>query len=363
MYTDKNSVKYDPPAKCDKRKKSVDFFRSFVIRRLNLLVMLSAAVMLAGCGAGSDAGNAALKQEAAVENKEVKQETEAETQNGVIAFTDDLGRELSIERPNRVIAMIGSFADIWYLAGGADTLAATANDAWTSFDLELEGVADIGGVKEPNLETILDAEPDFIIGSVKTTSNLELMETFEQAGIPIAYFEVNGFDDYLRMLKICTELTGKPEFYEEYGVKVEQQIQKVLERRTEEHPTVLTIRATGSSCKVKNSTGTVMGEMLYDLGCVNIADSDETLLENLSMEAIIAADPDYIFVVLQGADSTKAEQTMEKTLLANPAWSRLRAVENGNFHVMEHRLYNLKPNAQWGDAYEKLADILYPQTE
>ena len=106
-----------------------------------------------------------------------------------------------------------------------------------------------------------------------------------------------------------------------------------------------------------------MGEMLYDLGCVNIADSDETLLENLSMEAIIAADPDYIFVVLQGSDSTKAEQTMEKTLLANPAWNHLRAVESGNFHVMEHRLYNLKPNAQWGDAYEKLADILYPKAE
>lgn len=296
--------------------------------------------------------------------EETKYEQEQTDLTEQITFTDDLGRKVSTARPQRVIAMIGSFADVWYLAGGEDTLVGTANDAWTSFELDLsEAVTDIGGVKEPNLEMILAAEPDFIIGSIKTASNLELMDTFEQAGITTAYFDVNGFDDYLRMLEICTELTGQPECYEKNGVQVQEQIEKVLERKTEELPTVLTIRATGSSCKVKNSTGTVMGEILYDLGCVNIADSDETLLENLSMESIIAADPDYIFVVLQGADPTKAEQTVKDVLLSNPAWSHLRAVQEEKFYVMEHRLYNLKPNARWGEAYEKLAEILYPKAE
>ena len=38
-----------------------------------------------------------------------------------------------------------------------------------------------------------------------------------------------------------------------------------------EPETVLYVRATGSTCKVKNSQGTVLGEMLADLGTVNIA--------------------------------------------------------------------------------------------
>ena len=54
------------------------------------------------------------------------------------------------------------------------------------------------------------------------------------------------------------------------------------------------------------------------------------------------------------------QKTLEKTLLTNPAWQSLRAVQEGNFHTLEHSLYNLKPNARWGEAYEKLADILYP---
>ena len=78
-------------------------------------------------------------------------------------FTDDLGRTVTVERPERVAALIGSFADVWCLAGGRDTLVAAANDAWTSFDLGLsETVADLGAVKEPNLEVLLAAQPDFM---------------------------------------------------------------------------------------------------------------------------------------------------------------------------------------------------------
>lgn len=276
-------------------------------------------------------------------------------------FTDDLGRTVTVEQPERVAALIGSFADVWCLAGGQSTLAAAAHDAWTSFDLGLSyTVADLGAVKEPNLEVLLAAQPDFILASCNTTADLELESTFESAGISTAYFDIQSFDDYLNMLKICTDLTGCPENYETYGLQVQEQVEAAKARQDGSAPTVLTIRATGSSCKVKGSQDFLLGEMLSDLGCVNVADSETSLLEELSLEAILAADPDYIFVVLQGSDATDAQETLEKTLLSNLAWGSLRAVQEGRFHTLEHSLYNLKPNARWGEAYEKLADILYP---
>ena len=221
-------------------------------------------------------------------------------------------------------------------------------------------MADLGAVKEPNLEVLLAARPDFILASCNTAADLELEGTFEQAGIPTAYFDIQSFEDYLNMLEICTALTGCPENYETYGLAVQEQVEAAKARQDGSAPTVLTLRATGSSCKIKGSTDFLLGEMLSDLGCVNVADSDASLLEELSLEAILAADPDYIFAVLQGSDASDAQETLEKTLLTNPAWQSLRAVQEGNFHTLEHSLYNLKPNARWGEAYEKLADILYP---
>jgi len=279
-----------------------------------------------------------------------------------IAFTDDLGREVTLRSPpRRVAALIGSFADVWCLAGGEDTLIAAANDAWTSFDLGLgPDVADLGGVKEPSLEALLAAEPDFILASSNTTADLDLMGTFQQAGIPAAYFDIQHFDDYLHMLDICTRLTGDQDSYQKNGLDIQTQVDAAIARADGSAPTVICLRATGSGCKVKGSTDFLLGEMLADLGCVNLADGDNRMLENLSVEEMILQNPDYIFAVLQGADPSKAQAALEATLLSNPAWGNLRAVKEGRFYTLEHRLYNLKPNARWGEAYEKLADILYP---
>ena len=77
------------------------------------------------------------------------------------------------------------------------------------------------------------------------------------------------------------------------------------------------------------------------------------------MEVIIKQNPDYIFVVYMGNDTAKIEEQLELALFSNGAWETLSAVKNGNVHIMEKELFNMKPNARWGEAYEKLANILY----
>lgn len=287
------------------------------------------------------------------------------SQSTAFTFTDGLGRTVTVDSPKRVAALIGSFADVWCVAGGKDTLVAAADDSWTQFDLDLpDSVVNLGGVSEPNAEALLAAQPDFVLASTKTSADVDLMPTLESAGIPTAYFDVSNFEDYRQMLEICTRLTGRDDLYEQYGVEVGRQVQKVIDDAAgKQGPTVLYLRASGSSCKVKNSQNTVLGEMLADLGCTNIADSDESLLENLSMEAILQADPEYIFIVLQGSDPAKPQQSLEKAVLSNPAWQQLSAVKNGNYYYMDQRLYNVKPNARWGEAYEGLAEILYGQAK
>ena len=285
----------------------------------------------------------------------------APAEDDAVTFSDALGRTVTVSHPRRVAALIGSFADIWCLAGGQDTLVAAADDAWTSFSLGLDdSVANLGKIKQPNLELLLGTQPDLILASSNTAADVALQGVLEDSGLNVAYFKVTDFDDYLSMLDLCTQITGQRDRYRQYGLDLEAQIDAALARADGSAPRVLYIRATGASCKVKNSRDSVLGEMLRDLGCVNIADSDQTLLEQLSLERILQLDPDFIFVVMQGADKSEAQRALDQTLLASPAWQSLTAVQQGRYYVMDDRLYNLKPNARWGEAYEHLADILYP---
>ncbi|MBQ8852001.1 MAG: ABC transporter substrate-binding protein [Oscillibacter sp.] len=310
------------------------------MKRSVFLLILIGSLFLTGCGAPAAPAVSTQSSETAV------------------TFTDALGRSVTVDSPRRVACLIGSFADIWCLAGGKEQLVAAADDTWTQFDLGLsDEVVNLGGVKEPNLELLLAAQPDLVIASSNTGAQVELLDSFEEMGLNVAYFMVASFDEYLEMLKLCTRITGREKNYQRYGSELLAQVDAARAKADGSAPRVLYVRATGSSCKVKNSRDSVLGEMLADLGCVNIADSG--LLEELSMEVILQEDPGHIFVVLQGSDPSKAEALLEKTLLSNPAWTMLTAVKEGRFHVMDPDLYNLKPNERWGEAYEKLSDILY----
>lgn len=219
-------------------------------------------------------------------------------------FTDDLGRSVTVNSTDRVACLLGSFAEVWHLAGGE--IIAAADDAWEDFDLPLgDDAVNLGRTKSPSLEALFAAEPDFVIASGNTEVNLQWKETLEAANIPVAYFDVSDFDDYLRMLKICTDLTGRADLYEQNGLAVQAQIDEAVEKAASRGtaPKVLYLRAAASGIRAKNSQGNVLGEMLSALGCVNIADSDATLLENLSMEHILLEDPDFIFFVQLGDDT------------------------------------------------------------
>lgn len=283
----------------------------------------------------------------------------AKNQTTAVTFTDALGREVTVDNPQRVVTLLGSFCDEWLQAGG--TVVGTASDSFTNYDFGFgEEVTDIGSHAKPDVESIIALSPDFVIASSYTEAQLELRETLENAGITVAYFYINNFDDYLASLKIFTQITGRADLYETNGLNVEKEIEEARSRIDGRKPTVLFIRAAASSVKVKGSEGTVGGEILADLDTVNIADS-ESLLEDLSLEAIILADPDYIFVTTQGSNTESALKNVEELLISNPAWNSLKAVRNGNYYVIDKALYNSKPNARWGEAYRKLADIIYPQ--
>ena len=287
---------------------------------------------------------------------------EANPAGNAVVFTDALGREVTIEKePQRVAALIGSFADVWQLSGG--TVCATAEDAWDDLGLELGDAVSLGGAHSPSLETLLSTEPDLVIASASTSSNVEMREVLENAGIPVAYFDVDCFEDYLNMLDICTDMTGRKDLYEQNGTRIAEQIEAIREEcaaadLTEKERTVLLLRAASTSVKAKNSEGTILGEMLKDLGCINIADSDETLLENLSVESVIRQEPYRIFVVTMGSDTEKAMDNLSRMMEENPVWGTLEAVRENRLYVMDRKLFNSKPNVKWAESYEILSQIL-----
>lgn len=313
------------------------------MKRFLAIILLAAMILLVGCSAGQKSGN-------------------SQQNENTVTFTDALNREITVAKnPKRTAALIGSFADVWQLSGGE--VCAAVEDAWDDFGLDLPDAVKLGGAHSPSFEALLSANPDFVIASASTAADVEMKDQLENAGITVAYFDVDNFDDYLKMLDVCTDITGRKDLYKQNGLDVKEKIEEIkadfsAQNLPENERSVLILRASSGFVKAKGSEGTILGEMLADLGCKNIADSDKSLLDNLSVESVIRSEPYRIFVVTMGNDTDAALDNLKRMIEENPAWGQLGAVKENRLHIMERRLFNIKPNAEWAVAYEKLAKIL-----
>lgn len=290
-------------------------------------------------------------------NKDV--ESQSTSSSGPTAtLTDWTGHEAVFEEiPQRVVAVSGSLGEVWLNAGG--TLVGTTQDAITERNLDLGGdVAVVGTIKEPDLETILSLEPDFVILSADIGSHQDLTKTFAELSIPYGLFHEEYFEDYLALLEQFTSLTGRTDLYEEKGLQVEWDIQATLAAAPDgKGRTVLLLRAYSTGFKAKNSEN-LAGTMLKDFGLENVLDKYDSILEDISMEEIIRVDPDYICVTTMGADTDAAIRNLEEQLCSDPAWASLTAVKEGQYHILPKELFHYKPNARWAESYAYLAKLL-----
>ena len=290
---------------------------------------------------------------------------ETSQQEDGYTFTDAIGQEITVHNPQRVVSLMGSFSEIWILAGGADTLVGTSYDTVDNRDLGLpEDIAIVGTYQNPNIEEILALNPDLVLLSSETTrtdSHVALKDALNGADIPAAYFSVTHFEDYLNMLKICTDITGNQDAYQTNGIAVEKRIAQIIaDSKTETSPSVLLMITYSGGIRAQSSD-TMTGKMLSELGCKNILDDYPSMLQDFSVEKIIETDPDYIFVIPMGNDDALAQKNLKENVESNPAWNSLTAVKNDRYILLPKDKFLYKPNAVWDESYAYLAALLNEQ--
>ena len=334
-----------------------------------LPLFLALALLLTGCTAVSttesasqtvsqvDSSSQASAPEGASESAS-QPESAGETAGTI---TDSTGAQITLDTSApRVVAAYGSFAEAWLLAGGE--LCGVTQDALEQRDLGLpEDIAVVGTVKEPNAEEIIALEPDLVLLASDITAQADIRDVLENAGLACAFFQVDTFADYAFMMEQLCAVTGREDLYEENVTQVGQQIEEAQAKAalSSTRPNVLLIRAFSTGIKAKTDDE-LAGAILKDLGAHNIADDHPSMLEDLSLEEVIAADPDYIFVTTMG-DEQKALDYLNGLIQQNPAWSELSAVKEDRYIVLPKDLFHYKPNNRWGESYQYLGEILYPQ--
>ena len=277
------------------------------------------------------------------------------------AFTDDTRMQLQVPyKPRTVAVLTSSLADLWITSGGqVDITVYESVERGITSDAVV--LVDDGAGKTVDMERLIAAKPDLVLYSADLSGQLSCAEALHDAGIPAAGFHVETFRDYLRVLKIFTDILQTPDRYETYGTQLQEKVDSLLAAAASQpqQPSILFVRA-GSSAKytkAKTADNHFACVMLRELGTYNIAEAAPVLLDGLSMEQILVADPDWILFTTMG-DEAAGSAYME-SLVEDPVWQSLKAVRNGHVCQLPKALFQYKPNARWDEAYTYLINLLY----
>lgn len=259
-----------------------------------------------------------------------------------------------VKCPQKVIALSKSNAELWLLAGGK--LIATSDDA-----MELDGIGDavsLGDMDHVSLEAVTALEPDMLIVFSSDPAQKALGESAQGLGTNVKYTNIDNFDDYDEIMAYFTGLTGRDDLYKKNVSDVRAGIKEVVNRvpKDAKKKKYLLVHASATKCKAEKDDY-FASAIFNDLGLDNIAEDDSDLNE-LSLESIVAIDPDYIFVVPRGNEE-KAIKSFDELFSSKSAWGDLSAVRDGQYYILSKDLFGLKPNDKWADSYEEAYKILY----
>ncbi len=155
--------------------------------------------------------------------------------------------------PRRVISLVPATTEMMYLIGAGSRLAGVSN--YDHFPPEVEKLPRVGGLLDPNVETLLSLKPDLVI--VYDTQE-ELKQQLERARIPIFHYVHKGLPDITQTIRSLGERIGMKDAADAAATKIEQQLAAIGARVAgQPRPTTLLIfgREPGGLRQINASAG------------------------------------------------------------------------------------------------------------
>ena len=265
------------------------------------------------------------------------------------------------KNPKRTIVCNNSIMDLWYMAGG-ESLARIRGSV--NVPEAAEGLPLLGTAGTLNTELMMELEPDFLVFAVSGIQS-EAGAFFTAEGIPCVEIDYKTYDDFGVILDLFTRLNGTRDIYESTVIPIEKRIELIIDQlhTPETAPTVCIMFATTKYIKVETQN-TIAGYFCEKLGAQNIY--TDNLIEgatrvDLSLEYIMERDPDIIFVTTMG-DIEKCRARIERDIVSSDIWGKLSAVKNGRFIYLDRSYSLYKPNRFYPEAFQLMADFIYPET-
>lgn len=239
----------------------------------------------------------------------------------------------------RIVSLSPTATETLYEIGAGNQVVAVDSNSNVPTDAPRR---DFSGFK-PNPEAVLAENPDLVIASDDTNG---LGEALDAVGVKLLLLPAaTSFEDAYQQVEKIGEATGhhkeSQQVVEEMRTGISKAVQEVPEKIRNSR---LSYFHEADPSLYSAGGGTFIGQAYGLLGLKSIA-GDSADYPQLSNEAVIAANPDFIFL----ADHGSAGGVTPEAVSARPGWKEIDAVKSNRIEPLDPDLAS-----RWGPRLPEL---------
>ncbi|HHX27404.1 MAG TPA: cobalamin-binding protein [Firmicutes bacterium] len=238
---------------------------------------------------------------------------------GPRTYTDGLGKTVSLEgTPKRIVSLSPALTEAVFSLGAGDRLVGVSTFCNRPPEaLEIEKVGDAFTL---NTEKLVSLKPDLVLVAGSRDQESQVEKDLARLGIPAWASGPSTVAEVLQDIEALSKVLGVEKKGEELAAELEEDLEAVRAAFPEGAPRPK-VFITFDSELWTSGGGSFIDDVITAAGGANIAgDVDQQYLQ-LSMEDLLAKDPDVILVAIPEDEAAP--------LIGRPGWSSLRAVKEG----------------------------------
>jgi len=273
-----------------------------------------------------------------------------------LTVVDDLGRTVKIEKlPQRIISLAPSNTEIIYALGLEDRLVGTTD--YCDYPEAAKQKPRVAGYVNPDLEKVVSQQPDLVIAEAIHENTV--LPALEKLGLTVIVTSATSLDVVLDDIKLIGEVTGKSKaatkLVDDLAMRIQAVTTKTAGLTTEQRPRVLyaiwydPIWTMGSE--------TFSDDLIWKAGGANIFSKDFEKSHVVSLEAIIAKNPQVIIV--SGMATTG--DLIYKNIIKETRLTGVDAIRDSRVYKISNANFIERPGPRVVDGLEEVAKIIHPE--
>ena len=265
-----------------------------------------------------------------------------------ITITDSFDREVTIEsEPTKVISLSPSITEIVYALGQNENLIGRTD--YCDYPQEAANIQSIGSLMDPNIEKIVELNPDIVIASAHFKK--EVLQKIEEMGVKVVvlYGEENFEGAYEAIEKVGYILNAQETAFNIVN-HMKTTIADVIQRvEGKQKPSVYYVVGFGEGGDYTAGDGTFIGQLIEMAGAKNAADDVEGW--SYSLERLVENNPDFLIC-------SKNDHHKEQLKTAN-GYKDIDSVLNDKVYEIDKNMLE-RQGPRMADGLKEIAQYIHP---